>query len=167
METLIIILIVVMIVQTVLFIYNEIIDKAARRQYLMFQEQVKNAQLDYTNEKEQMRINYEMKDHVIKQWIDKCNKLDFELGEARKVNGLLKNRTAYIEGLKDSFNRHAEDEWEAVAAFAEARNDSQRRCFVGGMKVGAEWICKAVGIEADFEIDGRFDETEDTDGIKG
>jgi hypothetical protein len=158
METLIIILIVVMIAQTVLFIYNNIIDKAAQKQAVAFQEQVKNAQLDFTQEKEQMRKNYEAKDEIIKQWIDKCNKLDFELSEARKVNGLLKNRTAYIEGLQDSFNQQAEGEWESVAIFAEAEKKSQRRCYVEGMKAGVEWICGAVGVKAEFEIDDRFKE---------
>ena len=158
METLIIILIVVLIAQTVLFIYNNIIDKAAQKQAVAFQEQVKNAQIDFTQEKEQMRKNYEVKDEIIKQWIDKFNRCDFELSEARKVNGLLKNRTAYIEGLKDSFNQQAEGEWENIAIFAEARKDSQRRCYVEGMKAGAEWICQAVGVKVEFEIDDRFKE---------
>ena len=158
METLIIILIVVMIAQTVLFIYNNIIDKTAQKQAVAFQEQVKNAQIDFTKEKEQMRKNYEAKDEIIKQWINKCNKLDFELSEARKVNGLLKNRTAYIEGLRESFNQQAEGEWDSVSIFAEACKKSQRLCFVEGMKAGAEWICNAVGVKAEFEIDDRFKE---------
>jgi hypothetical protein len=78
-----------------------------------------------------------------------------------KDNGLLKNRTAYIEGLQDSFNQQAEGEWENIAIFAEARKDSQRRCYVEGMKAGAEWICKAVGVKAEFVIDDRFKEGED------
>lgn len=154
------ILIVVMIAQTVLFIYNNIIDKTAQKQAVAFQEQVKNVQIDFTKEKEQMRKNYEAKDEIIKQWIDKCNKLDFELSEARKVNGLLKNRTAYIEGLRESFNQQAEGEWDSVSIFAEACKKSQRLCFVEGMKAGAEWICNAVGVKAEFEIDDRFKEGE-------
>lgn len=154
------ILIVVMIAQTVLFIYNNIIDKTAQKQAVAFQEQVKNAQIDFTKEKEQMRKNYEAKDEIIKQWIDKCNKLNFELSEARKVNGLLKNRTAYIEGLRESFNQQAEGEWDSVSIFAEACKKSQRLCFVEGMKAGAEWICNAVGVKAEFEIDDRFKEGE-------
>lgn len=161
METLIIILIVVMIAQTVLFIYNDIADKAARKQAAVFQEQVKNLQLDYTQEKEQMRKNYEAKDEIIKQWIGKCNKLDFELSEARKVNGLLKSRTLQVEGLKDSFNPEAEYEWGKVASEAEETRSSQRRCFVDGMKIGAEWVCRVVGVDVEFEIDGRFDELSD------
>lgn len=160
METLIIILIVVMIAQTVLFIYNNIIDKTAQKQAVAFQEQVKNAQIDFTQEKEQMRKNYLAKDEIIKQWIDKCNKLDFELSEARKVNGLLKNRTAYIEGLKDSFNQQAEGNWDA-AVFADIKEKSQRRCYVEGMKAGAEWVCGAVGVKAEFEIDDRFKENKE------
>lgn len=158
MEILIIILIVLMIAQTVLFIYNNIIDKAAQRQAVVFQEQVKNAQLDYTQEKEQMRKNYKAKDHVIEEWIKRANKLSYELDEARKVNGLLKNRTANVEGLKDSFNQQAEGEWEKDSMEGEADDRTKRRCFVEGMKAGAEWICGAVGIDIRFEIDGRFDE---------
>lgn len=73
------------------------------------------------------------------------------------MNGLLKNRTAHVDGLKDSFNQQAEYEWEKESMEGEVDDRTQRRCFVEGMKAGAEWICKAVGVDVKFEIDGRFD----------
>ena len=157
METLIIILIVVMIAQTVLFIYNNILEKTSQKQALTFQEQVKNAQIDFTAEKEQMRKNYEAKDEIIRQWINKCNKLDIELSEARKVNGLLKSRTAYVEGLQDSFNQQAEDVWRN-RGYIEPKGNQERLRFVEGMKAGAEWVAECVGIKVEFEIDDRHKE---------
>lgn len=157
METLIVILIVVMIAQTVLFIYNDILEKTSQKQALTFQEQVKNAQIDFTAEKEQMRKNYEAKDEIIRQWINKCNKLDFELSEARKVNGLLKSRTACVEGLQDSFNQQAEDVWRN-RGYIEPKGNQERLRFVEGMKAGAEWVAECVGIKVEFEIDDRHKE---------
>lgn len=157
METLIVILIIVMIAQTVLFIYNDILEKTSQKQALTFQEQVKNAQIDFTAEKEQMRKNYEAKDEIIRQWINKCNKLDFELSEARKVNGLLKSRTACVEGLQDSFNQQAEDVWRN-RGYIEPKGNQERLRFVEGMKAGAEWVAECVGIKVEFEIDDRHKE---------
>jgi len=157
METLIVILIVVMIAQTVLFIYNDILEKTSQKQVLTFQEQVKNAQIDFTAEKEQMRKNYEAKDEIIRQWINKCNKLDVELSEARKVNGLLKSRTACVEGLQDSFNQQAEDVWRN-RGYIEPKGNQERLRFVEGMKAGAEWVAECVGIKVEFEIDDRHKE---------
>ena len=157
METLIVIWIVVMMAQTVLFIYNNILEKTSQKQALTFQEQVKNAQIDFTAEKEQMRKNYEAKDEIIRQWINKCNKLDIELSEARKVNGLLKSRTAYVEGLQDSFNQQAEDVWRN-RGYIEPKGNQERLRFVEGMKAGAEWVAECVGIKVEFEIDDRHKE---------
>lgn len=157
METLIVILIVVMIAQTVLFTYNGILEKTSQKQALTFQEQVKNAQINFTAEKEQMRKNYEAKDEIIRQWIHKCNKLDFELSEARKVNGLLKSRTACVEGLQDSFNQQAEDVWRN-RGYIEPKGNQERLRFVEGMKAGAEWVAECVGIKVEFEIDDRHKE---------
>lgn len=158
MQTLLIILIVTMIAQTVLFIISNFIERNREKQAANATKLWEEAQHNFFVEKEQMRKNCDAKDAIIKQWIDKCNKLDFELSETRKVNGLLKNRVGYIECLKESFNQQAESEWESNAIFAEAAKKSQRLCYVEGMKAGAEWICQAVGVKVEFEIDGRFEE---------
>ena len=157
METLIIILIVVMIAQTCVFIYGNFFDISRNRESSANMEVVKGAQANFLDEKAAFKKNLDAKDHVIEKWIERANKLEFELDELRKVNGLLKNRTAYIEGLKDSFNQQAEYLWEKDALAGEVDDRTQVRCFVEGMKAGAEWICGAVGVDVRFEIDGRFD----------
>ena len=166
METLIIILIVVMIAQACIFIYANFIEVSRQRELCANAEIIEGAQNNFLDERAQYKRNLEMKDHVIQQWIDRANKLDFELAEARKVNGLLKNRTAYVEGLKDSFNLLAENEWEGIAPLAKAGDISQRRCFVEGVKIGAKWICKAVGVKVEFEIDGRFEDPSNETDMK-
>ena len=161
METLIIILIVVMIAQTCIFTYANFIDLSHRRESCANMEILNGAQANFLDEKEQFREHLEAKDRVIQQLADRANKLEFELAEARKVNGLLKNRTFHIEGLKDSFNQQAEYEWGKDMIEGEADDRTKRRCFVEGMKAGAEWICDAVGIDVKFDIDSRFDEETD------
>lgn len=157
----IIILIVVMIVQTCVFIYSNFIDINKVRDSRANAEIVADAQKNFIQEKSRLQMMCDAKDDATKQWIDKYNLVVRQLDEARKVNGLLKNRTAYIEGLKESFNHQAEGEWDSVTVFAEANKKSQRRCYVEGMKAGAEWICNAVGVKTEFEIDGRFDDEPD------
>lgn len=161
METLIIILIVVMIAQTCVFIYANFVSISREREARTNTEILNGAQKNFLDEKGQYKENLKVKDKIIEQWYDRANKLEFELAEARKVNGLLKNRTAYVEGLKDSFNQQAEYEWEKDSMEGEVDDRTQRRCFVEGMKAGAEWICEAVGVDVKFEIDGRFDEETD------
>lgn len=166
METLIIILIVVMIAQTCIFIYANFVSIAKQKADMANAEILNGAQKNFLDEKEQYKENLKAKDEIIELWYDRANKLEFELAEARKVNGLLKNRTAYVEGLKDSFNQQAEGEWEANELKAEIGEWTHRRCFAEGMKAAAEWICKAVGVDVKFEIDGRFDEPADETGTK-
>lgn len=158
MQTLLIILVVTMIIQTVLFVISNFIERRRDDQMANASKIWEEAQRNFFAEKEQMRKNCDAKDEIIRQCIKKCNYLDSELTEARKVNGLLKNRVAFIEALKDSFNQQAEAEWDSVDVFAEAKRVSQRRCYVEGMKTGAEWICQALGIKVEFEIDDRFKE---------
>lgn len=157
MNTLIIILIVAMIAQTCVFIYANFIDLHNKREATANAEAIKAAYVNFNDEKMQFKENLKAKDEIIRQWIDKCNKLDFELAEARKVNGLLKNRTAYVEGLKDSFNRQAEAEWDG-RGFIETGGNAEHLRFVEGMKAGAEWVAECVGIKVEFEIDDRHKE---------
>lgn len=152
----IIILIVALIAQTCVFIYANFIDMSEKRANAANAETVSGAQKRFFQDTETYKHNLEVKDEIIKQWIDKFNKADFELAEARKVNGLLKNRTAYVEGLKDSFNRQAEALWENRGYIEEG--DKERMRFVEGMKVGAEWVAECVGVKVEFEIDERHKE---------
>lgn len=161
METLIIILIVVMIAQSCIFAYGNFIDLSRQRESANNQQILADSMQNFMVEKEAFKATLNMKDETIRQWIERANELDRNLQEALLVNGLLKNRTAHIEGLKDSFNHQAENEWGGIEAEAEFFGKSQRRCFVEGMKAGAEWISKAVGIKVEFEIDDRFKEDDE------
>lgn len=156
MQTLIIILIVALIAQTCVSIYANFIDMSEKRINAANAGIVSGAQKRFFQDTETYKSNLAIKDEIIKQWIDKFNKADFELAEARKVNGLLKNRTAYVEGLKDSFNRQAEALWENRGYIEEG--DKERMRFVEGMKAGAEWVAECVGVKVEFEIDDRHKE---------
>ena len=61
METLIVILIVVMIAQTVLFIYTNFIDLSQRRQSASVQEALTNAHADFVNEKKRLEQQLDQK----------------------------------------------------------------------------------------------------------
>ena len=154
MEILIIILIVAIIVQTCAFTYANFIDTANKRESAANAETVRTAQHRFIQDTEEYRNNLRIKDEVLKQWIGKYNSCARERDEARIVNGLLKQRTAYIEGLKDSFNQQAEHEWQG-RGFIEQGANAERLRFVEGMKAGAEWVAKCVGVDVEFEIDER------------
>jgi len=157
METLIIILIVAMIAQTCVFIYANFIDNANNRAVAANNEIVKVAQQRFLQDTETYKHNLEAKDEILNQWIDKYNKCAFELDEARKVNGLLKGRTFFVEGLKDSINQVAENSWELRKYDPTKEGQDNRQCFAEGVKVGAEWLAGCVGVKVKFELDGRFD----------
>ena len=158
MQTLIIILIVVLIAQTIYSIYVTFIDASNKRQQAAAQELLTNQHGDFLREKENFQKILKARDETIKLWIDKVNKLDFELAEARKVNGLLKNRTFHIEGLKDSINNVAENGWDLHEYDPTFKDKTPRQCYAEGVKAGAEWIADCVGVKVKFELDGRFDE---------
>lgn len=157
METLIIILIVAMIAQTCVFIYANFIDNANNRAVAANNEIVKVAQQRFLQDTETYKKNLEAKDEILKQWIDNYNKCAAELDEARKVNWLLKNRTACIEGLKDSICQVAEYSWDLRKCDPTKDGQDNRQCFAEGVKVGAEWLAECVGVKVKFELDGRFD----------
>ena len=158
MQTLIIILIVVLIAQTSVFIYANFIDVNNKRERASAQELLTNQYADFLREKENFQKILRAKDEIIKQWIDKVNKLDFELVEARKVNGLLKGRTFHIEGLKDSINTVAENGWDLHEYDPTFKDKTPRQCYAEGVKAGAEWIADCVGVKVKFELDERFKE---------
>ena len=160
MQVLIITLIVVLIVQTIYSIYVTFIDASNKRQQAAAQELLTNQHGDFLMEKENFQKILKARDETIKLWIDKVNKLDFELAEARKVNGLLKGRTFHIEGLKDSINQVAENGWDLREYAPECKGKTPRQCYAEGVKLGAEWIAKCVGVKVKFELDGRFEEGE-------
>lgn len=160
MKLLILILIVVLIVQTCLFIYASFIDTANKRVIADNNEIIKEAQKRYNQDTENLKRSLEWKDRILQEWINKANKLDSELTEARKVNGLLKNRTAYVEELEDSFNQQAELEWNEHG-YIEKGLKKERMRFVEGMKAGAEWLANCVGVKVVFEIDDRHKEATD------
>lgn len=135
METLIIILIVAMIAQTCVFIYAIFIDNANNRAVAANNEIVKTVQQRFLQDTETYKKNLEARDGILKQWIDKYNKCAFELDEARKVNWLLKNRTACIEGLKDSINQVAENSWDLRKYDPTKDGQDNRQCFAEGVKV--------------------------------
>ncbi len=155
METLIIVLIVAMIAQTCVFIYANFIDMSDKRANAANAETVSDVQNRCFQDTESYKHNLEMKDEVLKQWIDKYNRAESALDEARRVNGLLKNRTAYIESLEDSFNQQAEAAWGIRRCITNIKNLTPRIQFVEGMKAGAEWLAECVGVKVKFEIDDR------------
>jgi hypothetical protein len=73
MQTLIIILIVVLIAQTVIFTYSNIVDDKRNKQLTSFQEQMKNAQADYIAEKRKFEKIIDGRDDTIHELIAQRN----------------------------------------------------------------------------------------------
>ncbi len=84
METLIIILIVVMIAQTMLFIYSNFIDLSARRNQAAAQEALTNAHADYCNEKKRFGEIIAKKDETINNLTSDNVKMHAEIIERCK-----------------------------------------------------------------------------------
>lgn len=84
MKTLIIILIVVMIAQTVLFIYSNIIDLTNRRSQTAAQEVMKNAHADFCNEKKRFAEILAKKDETIRELTSDKVKMTAEIIERGK-----------------------------------------------------------------------------------
>ena len=84
METLIIILIVVMIAQTVLFIYSNFIDLSARRNQAAAQEALTNAHADFCNEKKRFGEIIAKKDDTIRELTSDKVKMQAEIIERGK-----------------------------------------------------------------------------------
>lgn len=92
METLIIILIVVMIAQTVLFIYSNFIDLSARRNSAAAQEALTNAHADFCNEKKRFVEIIAKKDETIRELTSYKVKMQAEIIERGK-------RIKHLEGI--------------------------------------------------------------------
>ena len=84
METLIIILIVVMIAQTMLFIYSNFIDLSARRNQAAAQEALTNAHADFCNEKKRFGEIIAKKDETIRELTSNNVKMQAEIIERGK-----------------------------------------------------------------------------------
>ena len=84
METLIIILIVVMIAQTMLFIYSNFIDLSARRNQAAAQEALTNAHADFCNEKKRFGEIIAKKDETIRELTSNKVKMQAEIIERGK-----------------------------------------------------------------------------------
>lgn len=84
MQTLIIILIVVMIAQTMLFIYSNFIDLSARRNQAAAQEVLTNAHADFCNEKKRFGEIIAKKDETIRELTSNNVKMQAEIIERGK-----------------------------------------------------------------------------------
>ena len=73
MQTLIIILIVTMIIQTVIFTYSNFVDEKRNKQLTSFQKQMKNAQADYIEEKRKFGKIIDNRDDNIRELIAQRN----------------------------------------------------------------------------------------------
>jgi hypothetical protein len=73
MQTLLIILIVTMIIQTVIFTYSNFVDDTRNKQLTSFQEQMKNAQADYIAEKRKFEKIIDGRDDTIHELIVQRN----------------------------------------------------------------------------------------------
>ena len=166
MEALIISLIVVVLAQTCIYIYGQFIDIKRQHQLNAALQIQKDSLRSYVDANESLQKAVDNRDETIKRWVENYNNLSVELDEARKVNGLLKNRTAYIEGLKDSFNGQMEGQWNMWSLHNDTDEMSKDRCYVEGAKAAAEWVCRCVGVKAEFEIDGRWNEETEEDDVK-
>jgi len=154
MEVLLIILILVMTAQSCVFIYANFVDINKKRAERAMAEAAKESQQAYVHAIESYNRATEAKDESIQLWVRKYNHTAAQLDEMRKAYLLLKNRTAAIEGIKDSFNQTAETMWND-RAYIEPGGNAERLRFVEGMKAGAEWLAGCVGVKVEFEIDDR------------
>lgn len=94
MKALIIILIVVLILQTAIYVYAQFIDITRNRQQANFQEQMKNIQADFLNEKQRLQKIIDKKnehlEEAIQNWksaatrVEVLNKLLEEKKEGEK-----------------------------------------------------------------------------------
>ena len=154
MEVLLTILILVMTAQSFVLIYADFVDINKKRAERATAEATKESLQTYVHAIESYNKATEAKDETIRLWINKYNHTAAQLDETRKAYLLLKNRTAAIEGIKDSFNQVAETMWDN-RGYIEPGGNAERLRFVEGMKAGAEWLAGCVGVKVEFEIDDR------------
>ena len=99
MQTLIIILIIVLIVQTCVFIYSHFIDIANNRMAAASQQMVASAQEAFLAEKIRLQECIDNRDRTIKEWVQKYESLarqqSYLIGE---YNKLKEERTIIING---------------------------------------------------------------------
>ena len=89
METLVIILIIVLIVQTCVFIYSHFIDIANNRLAAASQQMVANTQEAFLAEKQRLQECIDNRDKTIKEWVQKYESLarqqSYLIGEYNKL----------------------------------------------------------------------------------
>ena len=101
METLIIILIVTMIAQTVLFVYSNFIDLSNRRQSRDVQEVMKNQHADFLNEKQRYEfLNDELQKRV-NRLLRQRDGLFAQVQMLKKVIGRTKENPAFMQELTE------------------------------------------------------------------
>ena len=157
MKTLLIILIILMIVQTTLYIVVSFKDRYKEKQATDASEMWKDAQKGFVLERERLQKICEDKDHVINEWIKRCNNLHDDLTVLKRTNGLLQNHVGDLENLEESLNPQKEYEWDSISAFFDT-HQSKKQCFAEGFRLSAEWLCRKLKINAVFELDDRFKE---------
>lgn len=161
MKTLIIVLIIVMIIQTCVFIYANFIAAYDRREQVANVEILNSAQQNFVAEKERFLDIIKTKEKTILEWASRAHKLDIELGYVKKANGLLMNKTNYVEGLKDSFDEQLQREYKAflcadILHDVVDKQDIERIVYAYGFMAAANWVAKCVGVDVNFEIDKRI-----------
>ena len=107
MQTLIIILIVTMIIQTVIFTYSNFVDEKRNKQMTSFQEQMKNAQADYIEEKRKFEKIIENKDGFINYYAAELRKMQ----QMRDKSGMVKfnlNKEILVEITDKGWERLTE-----------------------------------------------------------
>ena len=101
METLIIILIVTMIAQTVLFVYSNFIDLSNNRQSRDVQEVIKNQHADFLNEKQRYEILNDELQKRANRLLRQRDGLFAQVQMLKKVIGRTKENPAFMQELTD------------------------------------------------------------------
>lgn len=107
METLVIILIIVLIVQTCVFIYSHFIDIANNRLAAASQQMVANTQEAFLAEKQRLQECIDNRDRTIKEWVQKYESLarqqSYLIGEYNKLKECEPHYCPTVEQIKSVY----------------------------------------------------------------